>query len=160
MLKKDTKPEEVKIYELYIQRMVKECDLIWSRFKIYFGFESGILLVVGFIFRPYLGTPCFNIPTHLLSLIKVLCFVGMIFSFIWFLIQMDGRRWQLCIDKVIAKVEDSIFDDEDLALYKAIFKAYKEYKLWKLQIDVVSVSLFVPWLFFISWLSLLFFAIK
>ena len=120
MLKQGITAEEVKIYELYLLRIIKEYDLIWSRFKIYFGFNSGVLVVIVFLVKPHLAATPHNIPNHLLGMIILLSIIGIIFSVAWFLVNRDGRKWMLLMSRVIEKVEDSLFEETDCALYKKI----------------------------------------
>jgi len=120
MLKQGITAEELKIYDLYLQRIMKEYDLIWSRFKIYFGFNYGVLLVIGFLVKPHLTTIPREIPNNLLVMIIILSFLGFIFSFAWLWVNKDGKKWILLLNDVIANVEDSIFEEKDCALYKKI----------------------------------------
>ena len=69
-----------KIYELYLQRVREERSLIWDRFKIYFGFNSGVLIVLGFIGKPHLDKLPTPIPIHILIIIFSLSIIGLIFS--------------------------------------------------------------------------------
>jgi len=151
MLKQGVTAEEVKIYELYLQRIIKEYALIWSRFKIYFGFNSGVLVVIGFLVKPHLAATPHNIPNHLLGMIILLSIIGIIFSVAWFLVNKDGRKWMLLMNKVIEKVEDSLFEETDCALYKKINATYLESKR---KIDIVDINLYLVVVFFFIWLLL------
>ena len=149
MLKPGVTPEELKIYDLYIQRIMKEYDLIWSRFKIYFGFNSGVLVAIGFLVKPHLNTTSLEIPNHILSMIIILSIFGTIFSVAWFLVNRDGRKWMLLMNNIIGKVEDSIFKETDCALYKKINATYLESKP---KIDVADMNLYVVVVFILIWL--------
>ena len=65
LLRAGVQTEDIKIYELYSQRLMKEMDLIWLRFKLYFAFNSGALFCYGFVVKPLLdkGTNVWPHPT-------------------------------------------------------------------------------------------------
>jgi hypothetical protein len=154
MLKKDILEEELKIYEIYVQRIMKECDLIWSRFKIYFGFNSGALIIIGFLLKPYISTLS-DISDVLLCILKSLSFLGILFSIAWFLINRNGRKWMLFMNDVLGKVEGTIFEKEDCALYKQINKEYPpQTKLYEFKGDTMDISCYISILFIIIWIIL------
>lgn len=116
MLKQGVTTDEIKIYELYIQRIQKEYDLIWSRFKIYFGFNSGLLVVIGFLFQQYPSIKEIIINdgyTDLLLLIKwILILIGIVgfgFSICWFFVNYNGKFWQKKMNQVLANIEEELF---------------------------------------------------
>ena len=155
MLKQGATAKELKIYELYLQRIMKEYDLCWSQFKVYFGFNSGVLVVIGFLLRPCLTTTPLNIPNHILRICVLLSIIGIIFSVAWYLANKDSRRWNHLMNEVIEKVEDSIFEEKNCALYKEINATYSKSKKSNLNIDIVDINLYIPIVFFIIWLLLL-----
>ena len=157
MLKKDVSSEQLKIYELYFQRIMKECDLIWSRFKIYFGFHSGLLIVIGFLLKPYIKSAFSDIADILLYILLALSLIGILFSVLWFLVNRDGRKWMLLMNVILGKVEDAIFEKEDCALYKKINTEYPPECKWKT--DVMDISSYTIGSFFLIWLVLSIFLI-
>jgi hypothetical protein len=48
-LKEGTSPEDIKIYELYLERWGKEASLILSRFQIFLGVTSVIFVAMAFL---------------------------------------------------------------------------------------------------------------
>ena len=152
MLKQGITAEELKIYDLYLQRIMKEYDLIWSRFKIYSGLNSGVLVIVGFLVKPHLVTSPSEIPDHLLGMSIILTMLGIIFSVAWFLVNKDGRKWMLLMNDIIAKVEDFIFEKNSCSLYKKIKETYSKDKP---KMDVEDINLYVAGVFFFIWLLLL-----
>jgi hypothetical protein len=147
ILKNGVSTEEVKIYELYLQRWAKEADLIWSRFKIYFGFNSIIFVVIGFILKPYIEeTPrdITFIPNFIWLVLLFLSILGCICSIAWFLINRSGRLWQLVIDKALIAIENDIFENpKEKALYKKINENYdfgsEWWQVWK-RLDVMDIN--------------------
>jgi hypothetical protein len=155
MLKKGLdKNNFIKIYDLYLQRVIKEGDFIWSRFKIYFSFNSGALLVIGFFIKPYfnISQKILDIPDYLFYLIVFLNSIGFLFSLAWFLINLDGMKWQKLMNNIITGVENFIFKEDNYALYININKNLKKTK-WVF--DVVTINLYIAGLFSIIWLSLI-----
>ena len=110
MLKEKVTENHLKIYELYFQRIMKENDLYWSRFKIYFGFNSGILVAIGFFIKPSILTEPQIIPEQSIIIIFILSIIGLIFSIAWFLVNKDGKRWQNVMNSVMENVENSILE--------------------------------------------------
>ena len=153
MLKQGVTPEEIQIYELYLQRIMKEYDLNWNRFKIYFGFNSGVLVVISYLIQPYLSTTFHKIPNQLLGIIFLLSIIGFSFSVFWFLVNLDGRKWQNLMNKAIEKVEASLFEEKDCALYTQINANYLNSKP---KIDVVDINIYIMSIFFLIWLLLAF----
>ena len=154
ILKPDVTSDEVRIYEAYLQRIQKEYDLIWSRFKIYFGFNSGLLVIIGLLLQPYLASTYFNVPGHILSVISLLSLIGIIFSIAWLLVNRDGRKWMFLMNDVIEKVESHLFDDVNCALYMKIVEKSKQ-KTYFMDIDVTAINLILSRIFVIIWLLLI-----
>lgn len=152
MLKHGVTSEEIQIYELYLQRIMKEYDLIMSRFKIHFGFNSGVLVVIGYLIQPY-STTFQNIPKNLLVIIIFLSIIGLLFSVFWYFVNLDGRKWQLLMNEVIEKIEDSLFEEKDCALYKKINENYCNCKP---KIDCIDINIYIMGIFFLIWLLLAF----
>ena len=121
MLKKDPNEKEIRIYELYVNRIMKHYDLRLIHFKIYFGFNSGLLLVTGFLLKPYITVLNIqnNFPDIILSSIIFLSIMGILFSFAWFLVSNDDKKWQLLMNEVIGNIEIYLFSENamDCALY-------------------------------------------
>jgi hypothetical protein len=147
ILKKGVSTEEVKIYDLYLQRWAKEADLIWSRFKIYFSFNSIIFVAMGFILKPYIDTKpsdISSIPNFIWWVLLFLSILGCICSIAWFLICKSGRHWQLVIDEVIIEVEKDIFENpKEKALYHSVKTKYdfqsKWWQVWK-RTDIMDIN--------------------
>ena len=62
ILRDNVNDKDIKIYEMYLRRIQHAYDLFWIRFKIFFGFNSGVLIIIGLIIQPYLTPNCFNFP--------------------------------------------------------------------------------------------------
>lgn len=154
MLKKDLDEKEIRIYELYVNRIMKHYDLRLSHFKIYFGFNSGLLIVTGFLLKPYisiLNIPN-NIPDIILSSIIFLSIIGILFTFAWFLVGNDDRKWQLLMNGVIENIEIFLFSEHamDCALYKQINENYSD----KNKVDIIDANLRIIFIFMLTWLFL------
>ncbi len=151
MLKKNVTTDEAKIYELYFLRIMKEYDLLWGRFKIYFGFNAGVLVVIGFLLKPYLSTNPFNIPNPIMYVISGLCFIGIMFSYAWHLVNKDGLRWMLLMNNVIKKAEVSLFQKPSEGLYNKIMETYEKKKQG---IDVGDINQKISIGFILMWFVL------
>lgn len=146
VLKQGVSAEDVKIYDLYVQRVKWEGELIWARFKIFLTFVSGVLIAMGFLIRPYLDQEFLsNIPVLLWCMFIVLAVIGTVFAEIWLRVVKDGRYWQLFMNRIISRVENAIFEQPDCALYSEINKEYPPDS--KPRSDVVDLSLWVARIF-------------
>ena len=111
-LKEGTSPEDVKIYELYLERWGKEASLIWSRFQIFWGFTSVIFVAMAFLLTLSFNsqTQTFGfIPFDIWKLVGCLCILGFISSVFWALASINGNHWQNVINKTICDIENDIF---------------------------------------------------
>ena len=154
ILKPDVTSDEVRIYEAYLQRIQKEYDLMWSRFKIYFGFNSGLLVIIGYILRPYFTDKCFNAPDCILFLTFFLGCIGLIFAFAWLSININGNKWQDFFNKMIKQLEIKLFTDLKYALhYRILNDGVKKHSLF--DIDVVKINVYISIGFVIIWYSVI-----
>lgn len=112
LLKDDTTPEDLKIYELYLQRSITEGEWIWLRFKIYFSFNAGAFIVIGLTLQPYLKD--FLIPFHIRAIATFLCLLGIVFSAFWLMTIRDGKRWQEVMFDTLCRIENHIFKQDTL----------------------------------------------
>jgi hypothetical protein len=116
-LKEGTSSEDVKIYELYLERWGKEASLIWSRFQIFWGFTSVIFVAMAFLITLSFNsqTQTFGfIPFDIWKLVWCLCILGIVSSVFWVLVSYNGNHWQNVINKTILDVENNIFIDPEL----------------------------------------------
>jgi len=157
ILKSNVSSDEVKIYELYLQRIQKEYDLIWNRFKIYFGFNSGSLVIIGYILSPYFTENCFNAPDCILWLTFFLGWIGLIFAFAWLSINTNGNKWQDFFNELIKQLEKKLFENLDLAIYHRILKDGVKKRSF-LDIDVVHINVAVSIGFVFVWLFVIIFS--
>jgi len=148
---------KIQIYDVYVQRIVHEGELYWSRYKIFLGFNTGFLAVFSFIFQSDVAK-FLNIQSYLSAIIPSIGFSGIIFSSVWLLVNYNGIMWMSLTKNIIMDVEDRIFDDLHYALYHRINEKYESSIKYKL-LDVVKISLFVSWLFFFGWIVLFCYAL-
>ena len=110
--KAGTSPEDVKTYELYLERYGKEASLIWSRFQIFWGFTTVILIAIALLITLSFNdqTQTFGfIPSDIWKLLFWLCISGFISSVFWLLASINGNYWQNVINETIRDVENDIF---------------------------------------------------
>ena len=154
MLKQNVSDREIRIYELYVNRIMKHYDLRLSHFKIYFGFNSGLLIAIGFLLKTYTTILEFpnNIPNILLNCIFFLSIIGILFTIAWLLVSNDDKKWQLLMNDVIEKIENNLFSNSalDCALYKQINMKYSDKK----KIDIIDVNRYIVIIFFFIWSAL------
>src|SRR5690348_15256970 len=114
---------KLKVYEIYVNRISKEGDFFWTRFKIYFGFNAGAFLSLGFLIKPYIEKASLNGISTSTSLVGVfLSLIGIIITWVWYLITKDGCRWQSVMNTVIAGIERGLFVDPSKAMYTTTIK--------------------------------------
>lgn len=154
ILKPDVTSDEVRIYEAYLQRIQKEYDLIWSRFKIYFGFNSGLLVIIGYILRPYFTENCFNSPDCILQLTSILGVIGLIFSLAWHSVNVNGNKWQNFFNERIKELEQVLFDNLKYALHHRIDEKGEKKESF-FDIDVVHVNTRLSSIFMVIWLFII-----
>jgi len=153
LLKDGTSDKDLKIYEIYIQRIKYEGDLFWSRFKIFFGFNSGVLIILGYIIQPHLTPNCFDFTKCILITIFLLSLVGFSFSVIWLKSIQDGKHWILFFNSLLSNIEMEIFKNKKYAMYFQITEDYNKQKIKKDVMDLgiyVSDGFIIIWIFFIS----------
>jgi hypothetical protein len=111
-LKEGTSPEDIKIYELYLERWGKEASLILSRFQIFLGVTSVIFVAMAFLITLSFNsqTQTFGfIPFDIWKLVWCLCILGFVSSVFWVLASINGNHRQNVINKTIWDVENDIF---------------------------------------------------
>jgi hypothetical protein len=141
IIRQDISDREVKLYDLYLQRILKEYDLNWSRFKIYFGFAAGVFIAMGYVARPYFDKipPMSAIPVGIWRILFFLSLVGVLFSISWLLVSRDGRKWMLTMNRLLENVEDRILlDKENLGLYTMINSKYSPHRRFGLDISDIN----------------------
>ena len=153
LLKNKVTEKELKVYELLYQRIMKEYELEWGRFKIYLGLNSGVLAALGFLMRPHVDNLFCGISVSLFLVSLLLCVVGAFFSFAWIRLNKDIRHWKLLINDVIADVENTLFTDEDLALYIKITEDYPRKSKIGFK-EMMDVNIRIAQFFFALWVSL------
>ena len=127
LLKKETSEHELKIYDLYIQRIMKEYDHIWGRFKIYFAFNTGVFIAMGFFLAPIVYAEAFPfLPSTSWLILTILSVLGLVFSNKWKGANLDSKRWMLFMNNVLKKIEESVFVNLDLALYYGTQEEYEK----------------------------------
>jgi hypothetical protein len=147
MLKPGITSKEISIYEFYLQRMQKESDLIWSRFKIYFGFNSGLLSVIGFLFS--FNAPILQgIQQYTDLIFYTLLIIDIFFSFAWLFINIDGIHWQNTFNGILINLEKKIFINPSDGMYNKINESKKLY-------DVLYINIILSCLFIGLWIGAL-----
>lgn len=161
MLQENARDEEIKIYELLCQRIMKAYDQMSSHFSLYLSFNTGGLVVFGFLVQPHLGGK--EVPSLLVQILSVVCFFGFLFTLAWLFIMRDDRRWQLLINKVLGNVERHIFEDKESALYTKINEEYspetKPLRDWR-QPDATDINIVTPAIFLFIWAFLFIFVFR
>ena len=110
--KAGTSPEDIKIYELYLERWGKEASLVWNRFQIFWGFTSVIFVAMAFLITLSFNsqTQTFGfIPLDIWKMVWCLCILGFISSVFWALASVNDNHWKNVINKTICDVENDIF---------------------------------------------------
>jgi len=140
---------QLTLYNIYVERIKKHYDLRLEHFKIYFGFNSGLLIVFGYLIKLYLDKDPLKVPPLLSYLILICGFIGVIFSVAWCLVAKNDREGQLLENKVLGKLENEIFIDENSGLYTEINKNYPTPE--KLGLDIIDINIYMAFIFIIIW---------
>jgi len=113
----------ISVYKLYIDRIVHEGNLIWSRFKIYLSLNAGAFAAVGLVVKPAADDVS---EAHLITfpLIVLISIVGWRLSLAWKQVSLDGSKWQRFITGRIAELENNI-SLEGVNLYTQIVEEIK-----------------------------------
>jgi hypothetical protein len=138
--------EDLEIYNLYVERIKKHYDLRLTHFKIYLGFNSGLILVAGYLLKLYLE----NNKSFISSTFPFIPILGMFFSLAWFLVAINDRKVQLDINKTLADVEKEILKDEKLGLFHRINEEYSNKN--KFEIDIIDINVYIAFFFYVIWL--------
>ena len=151
LLKEGTSPEDIKIYELYLERWGKEASLVWNRFQIFWGFTSVIFVAMAFLITLSFNsqTQTFGfIPFDIWKLVWCLCILGIVSSVFWVLVSYNGNHWQNVINKTILDVENNIFiDPEQKGIGHRIEANNKG-------LDVTRISIIISWLYVVIFVIL------
>lgn len=176
MIEEEITLKDLKIYELYIQRIMKEGDWFWRRYNICFAVNSGAFIVAGYMWKPFLENKSnLYLPQHIRLLTVGVAVLGIAFSFCWYLMTLDGHRWQDTMSKVLSNIESRIFreigeDKIDKELFCEILKEYENkqeyrkilHKAWfgrkiigpiiPIGLDTIEIARFFPGIFIFMWL--------
>ncbi|MEW6240065.1 MAG: hypothetical protein AB1564_04585 [Chloroflexota bacterium] len=140
-----------KIYELYLQRIMKEGDWYWTRFNIFMTLNIGALAALGFVFKDHL-VDIASIPISMWLATAGIATVGFQLSKAWKAISVNGRFWQATMTSELAQIE-SILNQAHVDLFSRIDNIDKETRNKK--VDVVDTSTKVANFFSIIWLAIL-----
>jgi hypothetical protein len=114
-LKTETTPEDVKMYELYLERLGNEADLIWRRFQVFWGGTSVLFIAMAFLltssFHGQNGQSfSFGFSSFdTWKLVLDICLLGLISSVFWVLASINSNRRQKVISNAIKDIENDIF---------------------------------------------------
>jgi hypothetical protein len=144
---KKIKPEIddlLKIYSLYQARILKEYDLIWNRFKIYFSMNSGLLIILAFLIGINNKEISILVP-KIGSMILIIAFIGIIISCSGIFVNVDGKKWQHIMNQTLVDVEKEIFSSENYGLYSRIL-------INKSKADVLNINILIFASFLYVWI--------
>ena len=116
-------------------------------FKIYLGFNSGLILVAGYLLKLSLENNNTFISSTLPFILPI-PILGMFFSLAWFLVANNDREVQLNMNKTLEDIENEIFKDEKLGLFHNINKYYST----KDKIDIIDINVYIAFFFYVIWL--------
>jgi len=149
-IKKGISSDELEIYNLYVQRIMKHYDLRLTHFTIYFGFQSGLSAVVGYLIQPHIANYPNGISQPLSVAFIALGAIGALFAIAWMLVVRNDRTLQLLMNEVIGNMEKEIFENQNLAVYLRINAFYSPKT--KVGFDVIDVNSYIALIFLFAWL--------
>jgi hypothetical protein len=137
----------VDIYKLYVERIKKHYDLRLEHFKIYLGFNSGLILVAGYLLKLYLESNEGVLSSAFLF--KVISIAGIVFSTAWCRVARSDRKDQLVMNKILGDVEKEILENKRLGLYIRINEIYPPER--KYGVDVIDINVYMSFFFILIW---------
>ncbi len=138
--------EDLEIYSLYVERIKKHYDLRLVHFKIYLGFNTGLILIVGYLLKLSLEN---NKISSTFPFIIYIPLLGMFFSLAWLLVAINDRKVQLDMNETLAAIEKEILKNEKLGLYYRINKEYSPNE--KMGIDIIDINVYIAFFFYVVW---------
>lgn len=108
----------LEIYKIYIDRLNREGDWIWSRFRIYMTINTALIAAIGLIIR----SVEFSDITSLLFnsiMILVVSIIGYSFSKEWSTVSTEGQYWESMMTHFVARIESKL-DLDEVTLYQYI----------------------------------------
>jgi len=147
MLRNKTPDAEIKVYELYLERLKHHLELRLRHMTIYSGFNTALVAVCGFLLRSGEGGTSLDV-----SRIWLPCLAGIPLSVAWWLVTLDDRRWQDNIGDVIRIVELTLFDEPPTQLMTTLGAIDNARPRWKP--DVVDVNVYTAWFFVVLWVTM------
>ena len=106
------------VYKIYFERLQKEGDFIWSRFKLYMTIKSAALAAIVIILRDSDLDSNFNILTRM-PLVAIVSFLGFRVALEWSRINEEGRYWENVFTHFLARIERRI-NSKDVNLFRFI----------------------------------------
>jgi hypothetical protein len=139
--------KDINIYTLYVERINKHYDLRLQHFKIYFGFNTGLFLIVGYLLNLYLK----DLSPDIRCIFILIPFIGLLFSLAWTVVTRKDRRAQLYMNQILGDMEKEIFkeDKDRLGLYSKINKDYPPQT--KFGFDIIDINFYMACMFFSIW---------
>ncbi len=149
----------IDVYTCYVEKISNQSHIGLNQFKIYFGFNAGLIALGGFVAKPaldaYFGNPqAFTLPALLRPGLILLAVVGLVFSIAWFLVMHDSRRWTLVFNKTLALMEKRLFRHSNEGFYTRINAEYPP-DTWFFGIDLTDLNRALPLFFVFVWLMVL-----
>lgn len=147
LLKKEKKLNEAKLQKAYYFRDF-EIEMYWKRAQYFWSFLA--VIYAGYFLLLTTNDNADNISIELKLLI---CSIGIIMSFAWYLVNRGSKRWQEHWESMITTYErecDFIVYGIRTETEKGIFKAG--------EFSVSKINIIVSFLIFISWLYLFFYS--
>ncbi|MBI3714698.1 MAG: hypothetical protein HY255_01740 [Betaproteobacteria bacterium] len=97
----------LKVYELNINRIMKEGDWYWLRFSLFLSLNLGGLAALGFLMKEYLNSfP--NVSTGLFAIIEMFLVAAIGLALMWEAMVVEGGKWQAFFVKQLAAVESEL----------------------------------------------------
>lgn len=109
----------MKIYELYLGRLIQEYNHIWQRFKIFAGMNTLLLIIVSCLLITHnvknVAAILNNAGIH--STLNLFAAVGIIITLVWIMINWGSYQWITLMNEILEDMEKEIFPDSAPRLF-------------------------------------------
>jgi len=110
-------PDAFKLYELGVNRIMKEGDWIWLRLKLFLGINVGVFALGGLVTHPYLDKSIADISSLAMAAIFFLSVVGFICALSWRQASKQSTEWQRFFSEIAKNIEKRIIQNDQCSMY-------------------------------------------
>lgn len=153
--------ELVPIYTSYVTRLTEHYKIGLQQFQIYFGFNAGLFVLLGFVLKPFVEpqltsvttgatTTSFAFPPKILLVVLVATsLVGLVLTRHWRAVMRNSMQLQLHFNETLELWEKRLLKSADEGLYSRLNVLYPPSERPK--DDLIDINVRVTWVFTWVW---------